>query len=485
MKIFISFIGSNDAGKLAGKDQDGAVFTILKESKFDRILLLYNNRKGKSSNPEIQYSDIANYLKEKIISNNYVSDNNIEIHEIDFNDPADHNEVYRNLYRFLNEKFSEDDFEDNEFFVGISSGTPAMQATWIIFAEADIFPFKLLRSVEKRYAENGRQVKEVELLTGINEKLNKLKTIGVSDKNKLYEVRDSMNLENHIKKIGLSDKPILITGETGVGKEVLAKSLHDASNRKSKQLIPLNCAGFTETLLESELFGYKKGAFTGANQDRDGIVKKYSDGTLFLDEINSMPLNIQAKLLRFLEDGSYRQVGSNDLEKSDLRIIAATNQKLSKLVAEGKFREDLYYRLRTFELSIPPLRKRPEDIPFFLDRLNVDLKLIFDSNCIDLLKSHPFNGNIRELKIILVRLNVVCKDKKIKIAELRQVLKDFVSIQDYEELNIPKELEGKAFELVRKILINAALYQTDGNLSKAAGLLGVTHPTIAKYKNED
>lgn len=481
MTTFISFIGSNDAGKLIEKD-DGAVLTILKERKFDEIVLLYN-ASGKIKSSDIAYKDIAEYLKKEIIDRNYCKSDKISIYEIDFEDIADHCSVYPVLLDFLQKHFS--DISKNTIYAGISSGTPAMQTAWILFAEADVFPLKLLRSVEKSHSKGNKRVFDVQLLTGAKQKLEKLKNIEkiIKPKEKYnpYIITNNTELDSKQQTIIKSNNPILIIGETGTGKEILYKTILNICNIPDNKHIELNCGAFSEHLIESELFGHKKGAFTGAYIEKAGIVEIYKDGVIFLDEINSLPISVQVKLLRFLDSGEYRKIGDTKSNKSDARIIAAANKKIPQMVAEGSFREDLYYRLRTIELFIPPLRKNPERIEQLIDSLS---EVVLSSKSKQLLLKHEYKGNVRELKIILEKLKLLDK-KSISENDVRQILAEFQPQQDYSEIEIPKELEGKAFKLLRTILTNAALEQTQGNTFAAAKILGVTHPSIKKWALEE
>jgi transcriptional regulator with GAF, ATPase, and Fis domain len=207
-----------------------------------------------------------------------------------------------------------------------------------------------------------------------------------------------------------TDAPVLICGESGTGKELVTKVIHEYSKRRQRRMMVINCGAIPENLLESELFGHEKGAFTGAIARRAGRFEEADGGTLFLDEIGDMPMAIQVKLLRVLQDGSFSRVGSNDVITSDVRIIAATNKELAEEVAEGRFREDLYYRLNVVEIRIPPLRERVEDIPplaeFFLERIsrrNGTARMRLSDRALGALKAHSWPGNVRELENTIAR----------------------------------------------------------------------------------
>jgi DNA-binding NtrC family response regulator len=213
-----------------------------------------------------------------------------------------------------------------------------------------------------------------------------------------------------VGRVARSDAPVLIAGESGTGKELVAKAVHEYSPRRQKEMITINCGAIPENLLESELFGHEKGSFTGAIARRSGRFEQADGGTLFLDEIGDMPLTIQVKLLRVLQDGSFSRVGANETITTDVRIIAATHKNLTDEVAAGRFREDLYYRLNVVEIRIPPLRERLEDVPllaeFFLQRItrkNGMARIRLSAEAINALQSHSWPGNVRELENTIAR----------------------------------------------------------------------------------
>jgi DNA-binding NtrC family response regulator len=230
----------------------------------------------------------------------------------------------------------------------------------------------------------------------------RVKIIGVS-----RVLQDVFKLVGRVAK---TDAPVLISGESGTGKELVAKAVHEYSPRRQAEMITINCGAIPENLLESELFGHEKGSFTGAISRRAGRFEQADGGTLFLDEIGDMPLSIQVKLLRVLQDGTFSRVGSNDVLKTDVRIVAATHKNLASEVSAGRFREDLYYRLNVVELRIPPLRERPEDIPmlaeYFLQRItrkNGMARIRMSSEATAVLASHNWPGNVRELENTIAR----------------------------------------------------------------------------------
>jgi transcriptional regulator with PAS, ATPase and Fis domain len=218
---------------------------------------------------------------------------------------------------------------------------------------------------------------------------------------------------------------VLITGETGTGKEVLARAIHQGGPRANKSFVAINCAAIQSTMLESELFGYEAGAFTGAQKRKHGLMEVADEGVLFLDEISSMPMDMQAKLLRAIEERAFRRVGGTKLIKIDVQILAASNRKLPNLIEDGKFRQDLYYRLKVVDLDIPSLRERKEDIPelvgLFIRENNPRMGLNIQDmtpRAIEALCEHDWPGNIRELKNVIERAMLFCDEAAIDIPNL-------------------------------------------------------------------
>ena len=280
-----------------------------------------------------------------------------------------------------------------------------------------------------------------------------------------------------------SEAPVLILGESGVGKELLARHLHERSGRKGP-FIAVNCAAIPENIFEAELFGYERGAFTGAEVAKPGLIEEAERGTLFLDEIGEMPLNLQGKLLRFLQEGEFRRLGSNQIRKSQARIVAATNEDLEKAVAEKRFREDLYFRLNVLTLKIPPLRERPEDIlplaTYFLEKFNrkYGKKVTLSAEAARRLVEYPFPGNVRELENLLHRAVLVCP-KEIRPEDLGlEGKKQGLTIG----LPSGKTLPEMVAE-VERLLIREALERTGYVQTRAARLLGIDEKSL-RYKRK-
>lgn len=229
-----------------------------------------------------------------------------------------------------------------------------------------------------------------------------------------------------VARVGPSEASVLLIGESGTGKELVARAVHEASPRASRPLVVVDCASLPETLFESELFGHEKGSFTGAHAAQPGLVEAASGGTLFLDEVGDIPLPMQVKLLRLLESGTYRRVGSTELRRADIRLVAATHRDLHTLIAEGRFREDLYHRLSTFPIALPPLRERHGDIPLLaaslLARLAPGRRLTLAPAALARLERHAFPGNVRELRNVLERAALLCDGDVIRADVIERAL---------------------------------------------------------------
>ena len=285
------------------------------------------------------------------------------------------------------------------------------------------------------------------------------------------------------KIIATSDVTILLKGETGTGKEVLAHAIQKSSNRANKAFITLNCAALPESLIESELFGHRKGAFTGATSDKPGLFESADGGTLFLDEINSLPLTIQGKLLRFLESGECLAVGDVNPYRVNVRVISATNSCLHKQIAAGEFRQDLYFRLNVVPLELPPLTQRAEDIEhlikhfmaFFANAHSLTSPK-FSPQALRTLKEYHWPGNIRELRNLCERLSILLEGKLIEPENLPIEVRTKVTSLPTIDFTLPES--GFRLDFLEANLINQALSRTNGNRSKSARLLSISRDTL-------
>jgi two-component system response regulator AtoC len=278
-----------------------------------------------------------------------------------------------------------------------------------------------------------------------------------------------------IRKIAPTDSPVFVQGESGTGKELVANTIWRYSRRSGSPFVALNCATLSENLIESEIFGHEKGAFTHAFQKKHGLVEVADKGTLFLDEIGEMPLGLQAKLLRFLDSGEFRRLGSNKTLLVDVRLLAATNKELKELVKNGDFREDLYYRLNVINITIPPLRERTDDIPelaeHFLSKYGKKIgKRIdgFKPGAMEILNSYPWPGNARELENVVERAVILCDDS-------------MIGPEDLSITAPPTEIELSAnpsLEEIEKDYILRVLKEVGRNQSRASQILGIDRKTL-------
>ncbi len=279
------------------------------------------------------------------------------------------------------------------------------------------------------------------LLEKENKSLKHIIKLNFSFQDIIYKSKIMESVINLAKNVAPSDSTVLISGESGTGKELIARLIHNFSNRKNKIFFPINCASITDTLFESQLFGYVKGSFTGAYTSNKGILKEINGGTLFLDEISEIPINMQAKFLRLIQYKEFIPIGSNKIESTDLRFIIATNKNLEEEVKKGNFREDLFYRINVITINLPPLRERKEDIEplveFFISKYSKKFnKKIngIDEDALKILKRYSWPGNVRELENLIERAVILAKNSIITLNEL------------------PKDLLGNSFENSDNIL---------------------------------
>ncbi|MEO0088824.1 MAG: sigma-54-dependent Fis family transcriptional regulator [candidate division WOR-3 bacterium] len=344
-----------------------------------------------------------------------------------------------------------------------------------IFSESDLefliaYANQASLVIENAYLREMLLKENVYLKTELSEKYYFENIIGQSKK--MQEVFTIM------RKVLNSSLPVLIIGETGTGKELVARSLHYSSERKNKKFVPIYCGGLPETLLESELFGYKRGSFTGALYDKKGLIEEADGGTLFLDEVADIPLSIQAKLLRFLQEGRFRRIGETEERYVDCRVIAATNKNLEEEIKKGNFREDLYYRLNVIRINLPPLREREEDIIIlsnyflkkFSEKENKKIKG-FSKEAIEFLRNYNWPGNVRELENKIARAVALCEREIININDLIEE-KEREKEELFKIKRLDDYLKEKEREYLKKVL---EIYK---NRSEAAKILGISRRTL-------
>jgi len=294
------------------------------------------------------------------------------------------------------------------------------------------------------------------------------------------------------EKVAQYDTTVLICGASGTGKELIAQGIHFAGKRAKNSLVPVNCGGIPENLLESELFGYKRGAFTGADNDRKGLFEEADRGTIFLDEIGELPLSLQVKLLRVLQENEIRPVGDSKTKNIDVRVIAATSKNLEDEVKNGTFREDLFFRLNVMPIQLPPLKDRPEDIPLlsqhFIDRFNISLEKNIKGitpAAMSILLKHHWPGNVRELGNVIERAAVLAEETILVPENFPQDLSKSSEREKLEDFFDGHSLKA-AQKILEKRLITKALQATNGNRTKAARILEISHPSLlSKIKAYD
>ncbi len=331
---------------------------------------------------------------------------------------------------------------------------------------------------------------------GLRQRLQRLQT-QLSDRHTLVR-GDSNAMKEALGLAGraaASNATVLLLGESGSGKEVMARHIHQQSARTSEPFIALNCATLGGDLMESELFGHEKGAFTGAHKSKPGSIELAEGGTLFLDEVGELGIGVQAKLLRVLQERQFQRVGGTKTLDADIRIVAATNRDLRQATEEGGFREDLYYRLNVVSIRLPPLRDRPEDlrplVEYALARYTAELgraPLTISEEAWSLLRAHSWPGNVRELNNVIERAVVLAPDERIEVDDLPEELRE-LEVPRGQEANAVRPIPAETSEIrpyrdavldAKRAIIGRALEETGGHQTKAADLLGVRQPYLAR-----
>ncbi|AEB08600.1 sigma-54-dependent transcriptional regulator [Desulfobacca acetoxidans] len=295
-----------------------------------------------------------------------------------------------------------------------------------------------------------------------------------------------LKIIHQVNKIAPLRSTVLLTGESGVGKELIAEAIHYGSPRRDKPLVKVNCGALPEGLIESELFGHEKGAFTGAHQQRKGRFELADGGTIFLDEVAEMPLSTQVKLLRVLQEGEFERVGGARTLKVDVRLVAATNQNLEDMVAAGVFRKDLFYRLNVIHLEVPPLRARDEDIPLlaqhFLDKFCLENErppMGFSPEALKALKNYLWPGNVRELENVVERAVALCTGSTVGLDDLPDEVRQQSQTEDHIVVQV-----GASMEEIERLAIRQTLKKTGGDKEVAARILGIGLATLYRRLKE-
>ncbi|HEX9960198.1 MAG TPA: sigma-54 dependent transcriptional regulator [Pyrinomonadaceae bacterium] len=484
MKILLSWIGKTDLHASQGEKRAGLgpIGQVVEEREFDRIMLLCNYDKK-------QMSAYKKWLATKTATL-------IEARHINLTSPMDFGEIYRGVIETITEVEAEYD-KNLTLVFHLSPGTSAMAAVWILIAKTRI-PAELLQSSPEAGVQSVSVPFEIsaefipDMLRRADEQLERTAAEFSSASefaDIIYQSPQMREIVEQAQMIAQHKFAVLIEGESGTGKELFARAIHRLSLRNDKAFIPVNCGAIPAELIESELFGHKKGAFTGATEKRTGLFKEADGGTIFLDEIGELPLRAQVRLLRVLQENEVTPVGASRPEKIDVRVISATNRNLMEETINGNFREDLFYRLAVFPLYLPPLRERKGDlsllIDHFLERLNRENTGKFWNEpkrispaAKNALLNHRWDGNVRELQNTILRALVMTKNTNISETYIRKALFDF---NDKNNEGILNRRLGDGFSLpallseVAAHYLQLALKEAGNNKSKAAQLVGLTN----------
>ncbi len=344
-------------------------------------------------------------------------------------------------------------------------------------------PEELLSLMEKAL-EKQFLLRETEELRVKTEQLEKRLEIAEARPTPIFKSKPMQEIEELIDAMAPSDANVLIVGESGVGKEVIANAIHARSRRAGQPMVKLNCAAFPQTMIEGELFGYVKGAFTGAMHDFPGMIAAADSGTLFLDEISDMPADLQTRFLRVLQEREFRPLGSTQIMKADFRAIASTNRPIAQALTENRLRSDLYYRLNTFQIEVPPLRKRKEDIPPLIAQFERQFSQQLGKSEPEILPDafqklldYSWPGNVRELQNAIEYAVVLAREGMIGVKELPTEIQLPAALQQAELSASPRSGVQTLDDLERTAILQA-LAECRGNKKKAAELLGIQRPTL-------
>ena len=351
------------------------------------------------------------------------------------------------------------------------------------FVSKPYAPEELLSLVEKAL-EKQSLLKETQTLRKKTEELEKRLELAETRFTPVFKSKSMQEIEELVNAMAPSEANVLITGESGVGKEVIANMVHQRSRRSDRPMVKLNCAAFPQTMIEGELFGYVKGAFTGASNDFPGMISEADGSTLFLDEISDMPIDLQTRFLRVLQEREYRPLGSTRVLKANFRVIAATNRAIPQALAENRLRSDLYYRLNTFQIEVPPLRERKQDIPplvtFFVKQFATQLgksEPEISPEAFQKLLDYAWPGNVRELQNAMEYAVVLARNNTVTVKELPGELQLPPALQQIDRSAVPHG-GVQSLDDMERVTILQALAQCHGNKKKAAELLGIQRPTL-------
>ncbi len=495
--VLLTFTGFHDPyskGLVGQEEQLGPILSLVSARTFERVVLFATpNTEDRTTETKAEIEKRGSGVE-------------VEIRNVSLEDPTDYAAIFRALRRHIRELAEE--HPEASFSIAVASGTPQMHACWVLLAASGEIPAKLLHVRPPRFVTKDRPlVGEVDLTA------NEFPSVRATTTEIEAAPETPPDLNVAIRQLGIvgdhpamnaalemagtlasSDAPILIRGETGTGKELLARLVHRLSGRPSDIFVALNCAAIPPDLVESILFGHKKGAFTGATSNQTGKFDLADGGTLFLDEVAELPMPMQAKLLRVLQDGMVESIGEPKPHQVNVRIVAATNRDVAQSIKKEKFREDLYYRLNVGEVILPPLRERRSDIPklalHVLDRVNATMRSPrrLSQEALARLQSHAWPGNVRDLENVIERSVRLSRDSVLAADDL--LISEPVSYADPLD-TLPEPQPGFALDeflsSARKQLILRAVEIAGGNQSEAARLLGMTPQAVSKFmkKSDD
>ena len=495
MKILITWLGDADTANFNKSNTEpqlhlGPVAQALKELSFEQIHLL-------TSRPHHVVNGYVSWLKKSY-------GKSLVHHPIELSDPTEYRRIYLSVTAIIDKIFEiSKDQEEIDLTFHISPGTPAMQTIWVLLANTR-YEATLIQTAREQ---KGVKIPDIpfeiaaqfipKVLEPADKKLNltagEIPREGAHFGDILYRSKEMARVINYAKKAALRNVPVLIQGDSGTGKELLARAIHSKSPRSERPFIPINCGAIPRELVESELFGHKKGTFTGAVTDRKGVFEDAHGGTLFLDELGELPLDAQVKLLRVTQEGTVKRIGTSNEIKVDVRLIAATNRNLSLEVIEGRFREDLFYRLAIAIINIPALKDREGDLSLLLDQLleKINMELLNDPNASrkiisvsakKIVMKHDWPGNVRELENTLKRVVLWAEEETISSEEMQRAILPSHQNQNSDDVILNKDLSqpidlDRIIASVDQHYLNRAMKETGRVKAKAARILGLNSAT--------
>ncbi len=510
-----SFVGNRDPYSNVDDQTFGPLLSLLETQTYDTVYLFCTGA---------DYTERARTVEE--ISKTMNPETLFSFVSLDLKSPVDYEEIFSKLKTGIDKILASSRSNNCEVSILTDSGTPQMQTAWFLLAKSGYLDARLLQGVPPKYAAGAYKVKEIDLNSPIFPEI----TMTAEEKETPFRGSSSILYQSEpvapdtvpkagvwitvgsVKIIGESpaflqafetasrvagygDISVLISGETGTGKELVARLIHEKSERANKPFLPINCSSIAPTLAESELFGYKKGAFTGAHNERLGLFRAAEGGTVFLDEIGEMPIELQPKLLRVLEEKKVMPIGFDRELPVDVRVLAATNQKLEDRIEKGLFRRDLYERIRQVVIELPPLRERGADIPLlareFLRQWNDEYGETkrFTEELPSCFTEYPWPSNVRGLQNAVSHICAISQSDLLTVELLpTDLLEYFNRDKKKTEFNLTLPENGVDINAmiyqIKEHFFKQALYQTEGNREKAASLLGLNPPAFRKALRE-